>query len=90
MSTTATTTASRRKRKPKPPEGTIVGMEGHPMSSLGELVLKTTDGEVKIPCERRQTNEALLACFGEVSVVGKKIWYRVDSIGVLEMIGAAK
>lgn len=64
-------------------------MEGHPTSGAGELVLLTKDAIVYIPCDRSATNRALLACFGRVSVVGKKIWYRVDSIGVLACIGKA-
>jgi hypothetical protein len=65
-------------------------MAGHPMSGIGELELATNEGVVRIPCDRNETSRALIACFGRVSVIGKKIWYRVDSIGVLETIGPVK
>jgi hypothetical protein len=82
--------AAARRRKPAPaPEGTILGMEqSHPMSSIGYLILETAkDTETKVICDCKYTNRALLDCFGEVCVIGKKIWYRVDNVGVLSEIG---
>jgi hypothetical protein len=82
-------TAARR-RKPAPaPEGTILGMEvPHRMSSIGYLVLETSkDMETKVICDHKYTTEALIDCFGEVNMIGKKIWYRVDNVGVLSEIG---
>ena len=92
MSTTVAATRRRtpRRRKPRPLEGTILGMEfpEHRMSSIGTFVLKDARGEeVKIICDYKYTTEALIECFGEVCMVGKKIWYRVDEAGVLAAIG---
>ena len=58
------------------------------MSSIGTFVLKNDEGqEICIVCDYKYTTEALIECFGEVSMVGKKIWYRVDEAGVLAAIG---
>lgn len=78
-----------RRQRPEPPlEGTIRAMHHNRMSGIAMLVLRDEHGELlPIPCDYRMTCEALLACFGEVSVIGKRIWYRCDAVGVLETIG---
>lgn len=87
----ARSSTRRAPRKARPPEGKILGMEiPHRMSSIGMLVLETDKGEVKITCDHRYTTDALVDCFGEVSVIGKKIWYRVDEADVLAEIGSAR
>jgi hypothetical protein len=74
-----------------PLEGTILGMEPEPMSSIGFFILKNDEGkEVRILCDHKYTTYALLDCFGEVSVIGKRIWYRVDEVGVLAEIGSVE
>lgn len=59
-----------------------------PMSSIGTFVLKNAKGEeVRIICDHKYTTEALIDCFGEVNMIGRKIWYRIDNVGVLAEIG---
>lgn len=78
----------RKQRSAKPLEATIRGIRHSRMSGIATLILRNDAKKmVVVPCDYRMTCEALICCFGEVSVIGKRVWYRCDSSGVLETIG---
>ena len=73
-------------------EGTIVGFRGSRDSRIAHLVV---DG-VHVPCDNTATVICLDACFGNFivddhacdanAIIGKRIKYTVDEIGVLETL----
>ena len=75
--------------------GTIVEFRGSWLSGLATLIIHNDEGEREIvPCENAATVRALEAAFGDVigpghtvnaeAIVGRKILYSTDPIGVLE------
>ena len=73
-------------------EGTIVGLQPSWTSGIAHLVV---DG-VHVPCDNTATVKCLHACFGNFivddhacdanAIIGKRIKYTVDEIGVLETL----